>query len=919
MFFNALGQPEGVNLKNPEERSCLPKRRKLNRSTIRWLLPASACAIFMLDTLITFAQNSSDTTTITIKDTTTITIKKEKRIYHTVKITGERPKIDGVLNDACWEQGEWASDFTQWIPKEGGKPSQQTDLKILYDDKNIFVAIRAHDNEPQKIHRKAGRRDEFAGDLAGVTFDSYHDHRTGFEFDVTAAGQKTDLVLTNPMEADFNWNAVWFGKSSMEDSAWTAEMQIPLSQLRYSKEEEQIWGLHCWRWIERLQEEDDWEFQSVTSPGMLYLFGEMYGIKGLKKFRHIELMPYVLGSLNTFQKDQENPYARTGHSFMGNAGLNAKIGITSNFTADLAINPDFGQVESDPSVMNLTAFEPFFEEKRPFFLEGKSIFDFLLDDASLFYSRRIGHAPSYQPDPGENGYVNTTENTTILSAVKLSGKTSKGLSVGVMQSFTASEHADIFSNDEEQQITTEPFTNYFVGRIQQDIHEGNTVVGGIFTATNRFIKDDHLNFLNKDAFTGGFDLLHQWHDKEFYFNAKIIGSNIQGDTSAITALQRASAHYYQRPDAEHLHFDNTLTQLSGEGGSLKIGKGSKGFWRYSTALNWRSPGLELNDVGYMQVADIINQENEVSYLVNQPTGIFRTYNVGFQQFNNWDFGLNYLASGAGINLYLEFLNKMGISPHLNFTSQSLDTRILRGGDALLLPSNWSGSLYYKTDYSKKLYFDLNADFSLSGQKRLQSWSLGPKITYLPFNRLKISSELVYSSNIDQLQYIDQNEFNDQPRYILGKIDQQTLQLTFRFDFNITPEISLQYYGSPFASSGRYSDFKFVSSPKAANYNDRFTNLDNISLVNGEYQIDEDQNGQIDYTFQNPDFDFYQFRSNLVFRWEYLPGSQLYLVWSNERTNFLNPGDSGLNHTMEHLSEAFPNNVFLIKLNYWFPI
>ncbi|HEX7583194.1 MAG TPA: DUF5916 domain-containing protein, partial [Prolixibacteraceae bacterium] len=349
---------------------------------------------------------------------------KPLRIYHTTRLTTAKPTIDGVLNDPCWKTGEWDGDFIQWIPKEGAKPSQPTQMKILYDDKNLYVALRAFDNEPSKISRKAGRRDELAGDIMGVNFDSYHDHRTGFEFSVTAAGQKIDLILTNPMVGDMNWNAVWYVKTGLEDSAWVAEYEIPLSQLRYSSDREQIWGLHAWRWIDRLSEESDWEPQTSTSPGMLYLFGEIHGIKNLPKSRRIEIMPYASGKLKTFPKVPQNPYADKGRSWMGNVGLDAKIGLSSNFTADLTINPDFGQVESDPSVMNLTAFETFYEEKRPFFLEGENIFKFELGDASLFYSRRIGHVPVYKPNLGVNEYLKYPDNTSILSAVKISGKSS---------------------------------------------------------------------------------------------------------------------------------------------------------------------------------------------------------------------------------------------------------------------------------------------------------------------------------------------------------------------------------------------------------------------------------------------------------------------------------------------------------------
>lgn len=852
-------------------------------------------------------------------DTISALPKKSVRIYNTTHLITVKPTIDGILNDDCWKTtGEWASDFTQWVPKEGGKPSQKTMLKILYDDKNIYVAIKAFDNEPDKMIRKAGRRDEFNGDVTGICFDSYYDHRTGFEFDITSAGQKIDLVLTNPSSADINWNAVWYAKTAIEDSAWTAEFEIPLSQLRYSSDDEQVWGMHCWRWIDRLQEESDWEPQSSTGPGILYLFGEIHGIKGLPKSRRIEIIPYTLGKLNTFKSETGNPFADKGRSYFGNLGLDAKIGLSSNFTADVTINPDFGQVESDPSVMNLTAFETFYDEKRPFFLEGKNIFNFDFDNSSIFYSRRIGHSPSYTPALKNNEYMDYPDKTTILSAEKISGKTSDGFSICVLQSLTANENAVINSSGSDRNVRVEPLTNYTLARVQQDFNAGNTVLGGIFTSTNRIINDTYLEFLNRNAFTGGIDLLHQWNDKEFFIDAKLLGSTINGSPAAIKILQSSSARYYQRPDANYLHFDSSLTQLSGYGGRIRIGKGSKGLWRYSTGLHFRSPGLDLNDIGYMQTADNIEQENAISYFVNQPVSIFRTYSIGLTEFNDWNFGGDHLYSGGALNLYLEFLNNWGISTSVTYQTQMLDMRILRGGNAMLVPAQWTNNFFIRTDPSEKYFFDLNTFFSVSDNQNSRYYYIQPEFSIMPINTLKLSVSVNYSNNLNNLQYVDTKSVEGTNRYIIGKIKQQTLGMTFRIDFNITPELSIQYYGSPFASIGKYSEFKSVTNPRAAEYNDRYTKL-NPTLINNNYEVSENNNSQHTYQFGNPDFNFFQFRSNLVLRWEYRPGSQLYLVWSQDRTNNAMTGSNSIYDSLNGFNSVYPNNIFLVKFNYWFTI
>lgn len=852
----------------------------------------------------------------TAKDSVSQT-NQPSRVYTTTRLTTPKPVIDGKLNDECWKTGNWGGDFVQWIPKEGAKPSQETQFKILYDDKNIYVAIRAFDKEPHKISRKAGRRDEFVGEQAGVNFDSYHDHRTGFEFSVTAAGQKIDLILTNPMVPELDWNAVWYLKTGLEDSAWVAEYEIPLSQLRYSNDKEQVWGLHVWRWIDRLQEESDWEPQSSTSPGMLYLFGELRGIKDLPKSRRIEIMPYTLGKLKTFEKIPQNPFASKGRSWMGNVGLDAKIGLSSNFTADFTINPDFGQVESDPSVMNLTAFETFYEEKRPFFLEGKNIFNFELGDDKMFYTRRIGQTPTYYPELKANQYIDYPDNTSILSAVKISGKSKNGLAVGVLHSMTAGEKGELSTDGQKSKLRVEPLTSYTVGRVQQDFNQGTTVLGGIFTATNRFINDPYLEFLNQNAFSGGADLLHQWHDKEFFVDAKFIGSTINGSAEAIRNLQLASARYYQRPDAKYMDYNPNRTSLSGQGGQIKIGKGSKGLWRYSSEINWRSPGLDMNDIGYMKMADLVSQETEISYFVNKPVSVFRTYSVALHQQNHWDYGMNYLNSGVFFTTKFEFLNRWMISPSAYFQNEGYDTRILRGGESMKLPGMWTGELQFNTDKARKFIISLGGTHEAAKNNAYRNSSIQATATVIPYNVLKLSASVNYASTMNDLQYVDTKVLVTGTKYILAHLNQKTLGATFRIDYNITPDLSIQYYGSPFASVGRYSGLKEVTNAKASDYSDRFRYL-NAQLVNNAYQVQATSTTPA-YSVNNPDFTFNQFRSNLVFRWEYKPGSQLYFVWSNERTGEQNKYNSSVGDAMGQLRSVKPVNIFLIKLSYWFSL
>jgi len=854
------------------------------------------------------------------QDSLSKVIKFEQPVYNTSRLVTAKPVIDGKLDDECWNKGTWAGDYHQFIPNEGAKPTYPTEMNIQYDDKNLYIAFRAFDGEPDKIVRMAGVRDETVGDMVGLTFDSYRDYRTGFEFTITAWGQKVDLVLFNPMNWDFNWNAVWKGKTGLEDSAWVAELEVPLSQLRYSNVEEQVWGLHTWRWISRISEESNWERQSKIGPGMLYNFGELKGISGLKKSRRLEIMPFVLGDLKTMKEVPGNPFTKNGKALGGNIGLDAKIGISSNFTIDLTVNPDFGQVESDPSVMNLSAFETFYEEKRPFFLEGLTIFDYKFDGQSLFYSRRIGHAPSLKIDTDDTTFVKSPDKTAILSAIKFSGTTSKGLSVGLIQSLTANQMAHLSNTSGDRRTRqVEPLTNYMVARVQKGYNAGNTVVGGMLTSANRFINDPSLEFLSRAAYTGGLDLLHHWKDKEFYIDARMIGSYVNGTKEAIRALQESSARYYQRPGIDYLDYDTSQTNLSGFGGKLKVGKGSKGFWRYATGATWLSPGLELNDLGYLRSADVLNQENNISYLINQPVSIFHSYTLGMEQFNSWNFNGTYLGSGGHISFISEFKNNWSFSTNLIYHSKQVDTRILRGGSDMNIPNSMASFGHLKTDMSRKIIAEFSYHYEGTGNNSATSYQLSPGISVRPVQALKLGVTANYSDNRDNLQYVTVRNYLAEKRYILGTINQQTLGLTFRVDLNISPEFSVQYYGSPFVSRGTYSAFKVVTNPDAKSYSDRYNPLF-TQIIGNNYMLQDltDITSPL-YTITNPDFNFHEFRSNLVAKWEYRLGSFIYFVWSGERTGRTSSSGASFGDSYKELQTVFPNNIFLIKLNYWFTL
>ncbi len=483
-------------------------------------------SLFILCLAVLSAQSQNLNYTLS-DDSLVNEIASIKRVYYAAR-TEIKPRIDGKLDDECWQKtGSWDGNFVQQQPHQAAQPSQQTEIKILYDDKYLYFAIICHDNEPEKMSPILGRRDENNGDMAGIALDSYNDKQTAFEFNLTAAGQKVDLMHMGEYGWDFEWNAVWDGKTTIGDSAWYAEMRVPFTQIRFSKEDEHIWGMHIWRWIHRFQEESQWKLIPVDAPAMVYIFGELRGIKDIPYKRNFEVMPYIKGKYITDSESNEN--------FGG--GIDGKIGITSDFTLDYTVNPDFGQVEADPSILNLTSYEVFYDEKRPFFLEGKSILEYNADQDMLYYSRRIGHAPSYYPDLEENENISIPDNTSIINALKLTGKNKKGLSLGVVNSMTSKEQATISSDIGKTKVAVEPFTNYFIGRLKQDWNKGNTTLGGIATSTVRKIKDEQLQFLADKSLVGGVDFEHNWLNRKYFINTKSFYSKIHGSETAISRLQ----------------------------------------------------------------------------------------------------------------------------------------------------------------------------------------------------------------------------------------------------------------------------------------------------------------------------------------------------------------------------------------------
>jgi hypothetical protein len=843
-----------------------------------------------------------------------------KRNYHTVRLQGTAPLIDGKLEDDCWiKDGEWSQVFLQNTPIERGQPTYPTRIKILYDDKNIYFALRAWDPEPEKIIRFVGNRDDNSiGDLISVAFDTYHDFRAAPEFNINAGGNKTDLIVTDGLSVNLSWNAVWEGKTAVNDSSWTVEYRIPFSQLRYNQtDSNMVWGLHARRIVRRIQETDQWSLIPRKNSGHVYSFGTMTGLEGVPKPRLVEFLPYLAGKATMAPAIEGSPYSKSPR-WNGNAGLDSKIGV-GDFTMDITLNPDFGQIEADPSVMNLTAFETFYDEKRPFFLEGKHIFDFSADNNLMFYSRRVGHAPSYSPPVDNvNSFSQVPEVTNIINAVKLTGTTRNGVSVGILQSTTQEERAKLTIDGVETNPVVEPLTNYLIGRIQKTANKGNTQVGTMFTSTNRFISDPQLEYLNRNSYTAGIDFLSYTKDREYFLDFKGILSHINGEEKAMIALQRNALHYYQRPDAAgYLGVDSTLRSLTGTGGYLSAGRQGNKRFIFAEKVSWWSPGFDLNDVGYLLMADVVENLTTLGIRQTEPKKLLRNYTLTLGQKNSWNYGGLSTYNDLNLQFKTQFTNRMDLSVTESYVFFELSTRLLRGGPAFRLSPYWKNAILFNTNKSKRVIFSLNNTSNLSTDGISRLYSVQPALNFRVGNHLYIITDFKYTNNIDNFLYVNQKMAGSELTYIMGRIKQQTYAWTFRFNYNITPDMSIQYYGSPFISSGKYTDFKRAADTHADDINARYH-----SYTDEEISYDESQNsyavneGNAAYSFGNPDFSFRQYRSNLVARWEYRPGSTIYLVWENNRNSRESAYNSSLNYNMSELFGVQPTNVFMVKVSFW---
>ena len=847
-----------------------------------------------------------------------------KKIYTTKALVDhESPAIDGHINEKCWEIVDWSTDFVEREPDENTAPTEQTKFKIIYDKKFLYIAFRCYDKEPSKIVKRMSRRDGFEGDWVEINIDSYHDKRSGFSFTSSVSGVKGDeFISDNGNNWDGSWNPIWYLKTHIDEEGWTAEVKIPFSQLKFGNDKEQIWGIQVQRRFFRAEERSTWQRIPLDAPGWVSEFGELHGLKDIEPQKQIEIQPYAAAQYNSYPEEKGNPF-RDGKEDKLNVGLDAKIGITNDLTLDLTVNPDFGQVDADPAAIALDGFQIFFEERRPFFVENKNIFNFRFADNqdNVFYSRRIGRSPQGSPNTDENEYSNQPKYSTILGAAKFSGKTKNGWSLGFLESVTDKEFAEIDNNGTRRKEIVEPLTNYFVGRAQKDFNQRNSYIGAIFTATNRNLQGEELNFLRKSAYTAGLDFRHNWKNRKYYVVGNIVTSRVNGSQESITNTQNSLTHLFQRVDASHVKVDTTRTSLTGTGGKIDIGKSSVGHWRYGGTFIWRSPELELNDVGFLRQADEIRQYSFVSHQTLKPFGYFRRINTRFEQYSSHDFEGNYNRMQYSLNGNANLKSNWNMNAQIVYKPRIYTNTILQGGPRFRYSEEVFQYLNFNSDSRKKVSFYGGVYYSQGRNDSFSYLEYDWGMTYQPINALTVSLSPNFVINKSKTQYVTETDFNGNPRYIMAELSQRTLNATVRLDYNINPNLTIQYYGQPFISRGIYKSFNRVTNPTAEYYGDRValfqpSQIGFVASENG-YRVDEDNDGTTDYTFENPDFSQVSFNSNLVVRWEYIPGSEIFLVWSQGIFGNANTRDDLFSGINDQIFNRKPENIFLIKATYRF--
>jgi hypothetical protein len=841
-------------------------------------------------------------------------------------------QLDGRLDDAAWSAAQPASLMAQRDPDEGQPPTERTEVRVLVGDNAIYIGARMFDSEPHRIVRRLVRRDgDVASDFLTIRLDARHDHLTSFVFDVYPAGNKGDASVGSDGFGDSSWDPIWDVATSIDSLGWVAEVRIPLSQLRYDRTADD-WGIQVTRFIQRKQEEDVLSYVPRNENAGANRYGHLTGMRGLPSSRRLEVMPYT-SARGEFQDIPSGDPFRDGSDLFGSAGADVKMGLTSDLTLDLTINPDFGQVEVDPAVVNLSAFEVVFDEKRPFFVEGSDLFRFgslntfnSFGTPETFFSRRIGRTPQgFINDPNAT-FVDAPGQTTIAGAAKVTGKTRGGWSIALLNATTLEEegHYVTGGSNAVQAEPVEPLTNYFVGRIRKELRQGNTAIGTLFTAVNRSMDNPTLEAtLRSNAYLAGADLNHYWGNRTWALDASFATSILNGSTDAIARAQRSSARYYQRPDADNISFDSTRTNLNGYAAQIAVTKTSGGHWGGNLAYQEKSPGYETNDIGFAQTVGRRGVSTDIHYEQTRPGRLFRNYVIGFLSGNDWNYDGDHTTSYIGhiVNFRLRNFWQVNTNYFRNFPSY--DDQLTRGGPLARLPTRNNVNASIQTDNRGAWSVGLNGSLNWNGADGYGK-EVGLNLSYQPSSNVRLSFNPGYGRFRNVSQFVQgvvdptaTSTFGR--RAVFANLDQNELSLETRLDWTFSPRMSLQLYLQPLISSGDFTGYKEFARPKTFNFDVYGRDVGTISRddATATYTVDPDGAGPAAaFSFPDQNFNFRSLLANVVFRWEYRPGSTLFLVWQQSRAGVEGIGDFSFRRDFDAIFSNPAVNVFAVKMTYW---
>lgn len=885
-----------------------------------------------------------------------VDLVRTRPIVEAVRVSSQIT-IDGILSEPEWQR-VGISEFTQSEPNEGAKPTYETEVWVAYDDEALYVAARMHDDHPDSIVNRIGRRDaELSADWFAFGIDSYHDRRNAFFFAVYSSGSIIDGIFFNDSWDDKSWDGVWDVATKIDDKGWTAEFKIPYSQLRFPVQKEYVWGVNFVRCIERLKEENHFVMVPKKESGFVSHWADLIGIKNIHPPTRIEVLPYIVGKNKiTNRIPKKNPFYN-GSQINGSIGMDLKFGLGSNLTLNATVNPDFGQVEVDPAVVNLTQFETFFEEKRPFFVEGSNYFNFGYggvnnnmsfnwQNPDFFYSRRIGRTPVGKVQ--HNGYVDFPDATTILAAGKLTGKLTDGWSLGTLHTLTQREYARVADRHGNQYTdVVEPLALHNVVRSLYEFNKGQRALGFIATGVFRDLNEEYLvGQYNKRSYTLGVD---GWTnldpEREYVISGWFSTTRIEGTSERMVNIQRSYLHYFQRPDATNLSVDSSATYMSGYAGRVAINK-QKGNVVFNTAFGLISPGFNANDLGYISRTNIMNGHIVLGYRWYEPDGTFRRKGFNVATYRNYDFAGNKLNEGYSLFWNAQLMNYWSFWGMTFFILPALDIYSTRGGPMMLSKRAYYANIEGSTDYRKEIVYalEISATRSESGGFKVD---FSPGVEWKPTSNLNVRLSTQFMRNISMAQWIESSYirkavefdsvgnpirykyYNPIPdpaagqtfgaRYIFGELDHKELSARIRLDWTFTPKLSLQMFLQPLISVGHYYNFKEFAQPGTFTFNNYGEQPSTITYNSEKncYEVDPDGSGTKNFQILNPDFNYKTVRLNAVFRWEFLPGSTAFFVWTRNVAHNLNPGDFNFYRDFSNLVTAPDHeDIFLVKVTYW---